>query len=179
MEMPKGMSLRRTAQSLLTGRTILIWAVTCDFQQCGMCDQQSLRSAFAYAQSDQSLCLSLEYSMTFKSIGVSKLKRRLHRLVWVYMCQNDTLLEITCRGSIILTIHRTVTSQTRQSLFWLHTCDRKRNVRPTTNTRKQPKMYQYFILYKYFSIYFKMISLLVLQPAQNHTLCDQLRLRSP
>ena len=25
-------------------------------QQCGMCDQQSLRSACAYAQSDQSLC---------------------------------------------------------------------------------------------------------------------------
>ena len=32
------------------------WAVTCDFQQCGICDQQSLRSACAYAQSDQSLC---------------------------------------------------------------------------------------------------------------------------
>ena len=43
-----------------------IWAVTWDFQQCGMCDQQSLRSACAYAQSDQSLCLSLEYSMTVK-----------------------------------------------------------------------------------------------------------------
>ena len=36
------------------------------FQQCGMCDQQSLRSACAYAQSDQSLCLSLEYSMIVK-----------------------------------------------------------------------------------------------------------------
>ena len=33
---------------------------------CGMCDQQSLRSACAYAQSDQSLCKSLEYSMTVK-----------------------------------------------------------------------------------------------------------------
>ena len=31
-----------------------------------MCDQQSLRSACAYAQSDQSLCLSLEYSMIVK-----------------------------------------------------------------------------------------------------------------
>ena len=29
-----------------------------------MCDQQSLRSACAYAHSDQSLCLSLEYAMT-------------------------------------------------------------------------------------------------------------------
>ena len=31
-----------------------------------MCNQQSLRSACSYAQSDQSLCLSLEYSMTVK-----------------------------------------------------------------------------------------------------------------
>ena len=31
-----------------------------------MCDQQSLRSACAYAQSDQSLCKSLEYSMIVK-----------------------------------------------------------------------------------------------------------------
>ena len=31
-----------------------------------MCSQQSLRSASAYAQSDQSLCKSLEYSMTVK-----------------------------------------------------------------------------------------------------------------
>ena len=32
------------------------WAVTWDFQQYGMCYQQSLRSAYAYAQSDQNLC---------------------------------------------------------------------------------------------------------------------------
>ena len=32
------------------------WAATWDFQQCGMCDQQSLGPACAYAQSDQSLC---------------------------------------------------------------------------------------------------------------------------
>ena len=67
------------------------WAATWDFQQCDMCDQQSLRSACAYAQSDQSLCLSLEYCMSVKLLnepfGVSKLKRRLHMLVWVYTCQ--------------------------------------------------------------------------------------------
>ena len=33
---------------------------------CGMCDQQSLRSACANAQSDPSLCYSLEYSMIVK-----------------------------------------------------------------------------------------------------------------
>ena len=31
-----------------------------------ICDQQSLRSACEYAQSDQSLCLSLEYFMIVK-----------------------------------------------------------------------------------------------------------------
>ena len=31
-----------------------------------MCSQQSLRSACTYAQSDQNLCLPLEYSMTVK-----------------------------------------------------------------------------------------------------------------
>ena len=35
-------------------------------QQCVMCDQQNLKSACAYTQSDQSLCKSLEYSMTVK-----------------------------------------------------------------------------------------------------------------
>ena len=35
------------------------------------------------------------YATDWKSFGVSKLKRRLHRLVWVYTCQR----EITCRCS--------------------------------------------------------------------------------
>ena len=39
------------------------------------------RSACAYAQSDQSLCLSLEYSMSGKLLTEHQLKRRLHRLV--------------------------------------------------------------------------------------------------
>ena len=41
------------------------WAATWDFQQCGMCDQQRLNQP-AHAQSDQSLCKSLEYSTTLK-----------------------------------------------------------------------------------------------------------------
>ena len=32
------------------------WAMTWDFQQCGMCDQQMLKPACAYAKTDQSLC---------------------------------------------------------------------------------------------------------------------------
>ena len=41
-----------------------LWAVAWDFKQCGMCYQLSFRSACAYPQSDQSLCYSLEYSMS-------------------------------------------------------------------------------------------------------------------
>ena len=53
--------------------------------------------------SDQPLlvaCIFYDYKATdLTAIGVSKLKRRLHRLVWVYTCQNATLLEITFHGS--------------------------------------------------------------------------------
>ena len=50
------------------------WAATRDFQQCGMYDQQSLRSACAYAQSDQSLCKSLDCSMTAKLLNAHYLE---------------------------------------------------------------------------------------------------------
>ena len=36
------------------------------------------------------------------SFGISKLNRRFHMLIWVYTCQNATLLEITCCGSCML-----------------------------------------------------------------------------
>ena len=39
-----------------------------------MCDQQRLRPACAYAQSGQSLCLSLEYSMSVNLLTVNHLK---------------------------------------------------------------------------------------------------------
>ena len=39
------------------------------------------------------------YATYWISFVVSKLNRRLYRLVWVYTCQNATLLKITCRGS--------------------------------------------------------------------------------
>ena len=51
-----------------------IRAVTWDFQLCGMCEQQSLRSACAYVQSDLRLCWSLEYSMSVKLLTEHYLK---------------------------------------------------------------------------------------------------------
>ena len=76
------------------------WAATWEFQQCGMCDQQILRSVWL----EPLLVTWIFYDCWTtgrKAFGDSKLKRRLHRLVWVYTCQNATLLEITYRGSIM------------------------------------------------------------------------------
>ena len=67
--------------------SIDILAATWNFQQYGMCDQQSLRSVCAYAHWLFYECKATDWI----SLGVSKLNRRLHRLVWVYSCQNDTL----------------------------------------------------------------------------------------
>ena len=50
------------------------WATAWDFQQCGMSDNSSLRSACIYAQSDQSLRLSLEYSMSVKLLTEQRLE---------------------------------------------------------------------------------------------------------
>ena len=44
------------------------------FQQCGMCDQQSLRSACEYAQSNQRRCYPLEYSMNIKLLTKQRLE---------------------------------------------------------------------------------------------------------
>ena len=59
---------------------------------------RSLTRAFA---SRLSILWLLSYWRT--AFGVSKLNMKLHRLFWVYSCQNATLLEITCRGSILRT----------------------------------------------------------------------------
>ena len=56
------------------------------------------------------------------AFGVSKLKRRLHRLLWVYTCQNTTLLEITCRGSFICNIVCVIILYTRYVLVQVHSC---------------------------------------------------------
>ena len=45
-----------------------------DFQQCGMNDIQRIRPVCAYAQTDQSLCSSLEYSMTIKLLTEQNLE---------------------------------------------------------------------------------------------------------
>ena len=88
---------------------INIWAATRDFQQFSMCDQLRFRPACAYAQSDQSLCLSLEYTMNSKlltehhweflslkgdCIGLAESIQSL------FLSQNAILLQITCRGLI-------------------------------------------------------------------------------
>ena len=66
---------------------IYFWAVTWDFQQWGMCDQQRLIPA----------CESCWQNI----IWSFKLKMSLPKLVWDNACHNDTLLETTCQGSFV------------------------------------------------------------------------------
>ena len=78
----------------------IVWVYTCGMCGCSEGSDQpahmgSLIWAFA---SRLNILWVLSYWQT--AFGVSMHKRRLHRLVCVYTCQNATLLEITCRGSI-------------------------------------------------------------------------------
>ena len=74
--------------------SLLNWAATWDFQQCGnhrpICDQQMLRPACAYAQSDQSFCLLLEYPMTLRLL----IEYYLEFLSWKggYTCSSEPTL---------------------------------------------------------------------------------------
>ena len=81
-----------TGFTVVINQLLFIQSETYEFQQCGLCGQQSLRSACAYAQ-----------------FGVSKLKRRLHQLVWVYSwlvqmprCWKLHVLLVRCDGSFVL-----------------------------------------------------------------------------
>ena len=72
-----------------------------------MCDQQSLRPACAYAQSDQSLCLSLEYSMIVKlltehHLEFLSLKGGCRGSSESTLVKMSKLLKISCRGSLIV-----------------------------------------------------------------------------
>ena len=71
-----------------------------------MCDQQRLRPACAYAQSDQSLCLSLVYSMSVKlltehHLEYLSLKETAKARVSLHLSKKNTLLEIACHRSNI------------------------------------------------------------------------------
>ena len=90
--------------SIFIMKYFIIGASACDFQQCGMCDQQSLRSACAYAQSDQSLCLLLEYSMTVKLLTEDHLES-LHLKGGCTGSSESTLVQMphcwkSCHGSL-------------------------------------------------------------------------------
>ena len=64
--------------------------------------QTSLRVRAVWSEPLQVDWIFYEYIITDQaSFGVSKLRRRLYRLSWVYTCQNATLLEITWHGSYV------------------------------------------------------------------------------
>ena len=64
---------------------VLAWIMFWLFQ-CGMCDQQSHRSACAYAQCDQSLCLSLEnFHPAVAFLCLNQCRVRETRMVFSYL----------------------------------------------------------------------------------------------
>ena len=73
-----------------------------------MCDQQRLRPACAYAQTDQSLCLSLEYSINVKLLTEHHLEflslkggcKAAQPRLSLHL-SNATLLKIACHGSVM------------------------------------------------------------------------------
>ena len=63
--------------------------------------QISLRIRAVWSKPLQVTWIFYDCSSTYQtSFWVIKLNSELHRFVWVYTCQNATLLEITCRGWI-------------------------------------------------------------------------------
>ena len=93
-----------------------------DFKQYGMCDQQSLRSACAYAQSDQSLCLSLEYSMIVKLLTEQHLE-------FLSLTLNAPMAtKVVCFSHLLKCLRSLYGKQCgprpdcsyRSSLFWVH-----------------------------------------------------------
>ena len=70
-------------------------------QQCGLCDQQSLR----YVQSDQSLCLSLEYSMSVKLLKEQHLEFLSLKGGCTRACQNATLVELIFKSLYVYRIY--------------------------------------------------------------------------
>ena len=87
-----------------------------------MCDQQSFRPACAYVQSDQSLCYSLEYSMSVKLLtehhleflslkGATQPRLSLYLLI-------ATLMEITCHVSIMFWLRNGKNNFQSHTFIW-------------------------------------------------------------
>ena len=82
-------------------------------------------------------CLATDWT----SFVVSKLKGRVHRLVWVYSCQKATLLEITCHSSLLFLLRVSgCWMRTRKGLLLTKPSDSvysTRKITQTTNTNQE------------------------------------------
>ena len=80
-----------------------IWAATPEIQQTGMCAQRRIRSAWASAQSDQSLRCALNGWLRIQAFLKRTMKTlvsgRMPRLIWVFAGRTVFLLVWSCRGS--------------------------------------------------------------------------------
>ena len=125
--------------------------MTWDFQQCDMSDQQSLRSACANVQSDQSLYLLLEYSTTPRLLT----EQHLEFLSWTGGCTGSfesTLVKMphwwkshvmalmimveyaSSVSSFTIQIYWSVGLDTRRSRYLVfRVCEQQRRKVPTTS----------------------------------------------
>ena len=85
--------------------------------KCGMCDQQRLRPACAYAQSDQILCKSLEYSMNVQLLAEQHLE---------FLSLKEGCTEWS--ESTIVKTPYCWKSHVTAHLFWFRFCDLKINI---------------------------------------------------
>ena len=88
-----------------------------------MCDQQSLRSACAYAQSDQSLGWSLEYFKSVKLLTKHNLKFLSIKGGCTVLSESTLVIMPHCRKShvvahIILCIFLTVVDRVLNKKYW-------------------------------------------------------------
>ena len=87
------------------------WASAWDFLQCGMCDQQSLRSACAFAQADQSLCLLLEFSMIVKLLTEHHLEEADEALPSLHLSKCQIVGNLMLRPQWLWPWNATITDQ--------------------------------------------------------------------
>ena len=99
-----------------------IWASAWYFQKCVMFDQQRLRSACAYVQSDQSLCSLLEYSMNVKLLTEDNLESLSLKGGCTGSCQIPQLLKSHATAHIWKSIFRTCEQNPLWSCFYVNAC---------------------------------------------------------
>ena len=121
-----------------------IWAVAWDFQQCGKCNQQRLRPACPYSQTNESLCWSLKYSMAVKLLTEPHL-RFLSLKGGCTGSSESTLVKMPhCWKSCVMA-HLSYSARPRGYNTWVHSQTQNKAQWLAACLRKQPIIVLYFV----------------------------------